>query len=223
MKASGSNLRIKFSGGSSAQLLRCALLGVVASLLVACSSGAGNVQTASGQSADPATVDFPIFYVKRYSVPTQAQSQAPSQDLRMLRFAIPSADLYMRTRASPSGTETNLTARITGTGTKTAANYDIKDVSVSADGTTILFAMRGPLSANMQQNKAPSWRIWQYVIATDTLSLLVNPATDPDPATVNDVAPQFLPDGRVVFTSTRQRQSQAILLDEGKPQFIAQD
>ncbi|HTY93876.1 MAG TPA: hypothetical protein VMC02_08310, partial [Steroidobacteraceae bacterium] len=46
---------------------------------------------------------------------------------------------------------------------------------------------------------------------------------DPDPVTVNDVAPQFLPDGRVVFASTRQRQSEAILLDEGKPQFIAQD
>jgi hypothetical protein len=223
LKASRSNLRSKLSGFGPVQVLRYALVGVAASILVACSSGAGNVQTASGQSADPATVDFPIFYVKRYSVPTQAQTQAPSQDLRMLRFAIPSADLYMRSRAAPSGTETNVTARITGTGTKTAANYDIKDVSVSADGTTILFAMRGPLTANMQQNKAPSWRIWQYVIASDTLSALVNPATDPDPATVNDVAPQFLPDGRVVFTSTRQRQSQAILLDEGKPQFIAQD
>ncbi len=52
-------------------------------------------------------------------------------DLRMLRFAIPAADLFMRSRASPSGTETNITARITGTGTKTAANYDIKDVSAS--------------------------------------------------------------------------------------------
>jgi hypothetical protein len=222
LKASRSNLQITLSG-SSVRVLRHALVCVAAGILAACSSGAGNVQTASGQSADPATVDFPIFYVKRYSVPTAAQTQAPSQDLRMLRFAIPSADLFMRSRASPSGTETNVTARITGTGTKTAANYDIKDVSVSADGTTILFAMRGPLTANMQQNKAPSWRIWQYVIATDALSPLVNPATDPDPATVNDVAPQFLPDGRVVFTSTRQRQSQAILLDEGKPQFIAQD
>jgi hypothetical protein len=223
LKASRSNLRIKPSGGSPLQLLRGALVCVAAGILAACSSGAGNVQTASGQSADPATVDFPIFYVKRYSVPTQAQTQAPSQDLRMLRFTVPSADLFMRSRASPSGTETNVTARITGTGTKTVANYDIKDVSVSADGTTILFAMRGPLTTNIQQDKAPSWRIWQYVIATDTLSLLVNPATDPDPATVNDIAPQFLPDGRVVFTSTRQRQAQAILLDEGKPQFIAQD
>ncbi|HEX3838036.1 MAG TPA: hypothetical protein VHW25_13830 [Steroidobacteraceae bacterium] len=181
------------------------------------------MQTASGQTSDPATVDFPIFYVKRYSVPTQAATQAPSQDLRMLRFAIPSADLFMRSRASPSGIESNVTARITGTGTATAKNYDIKDVSASPDGTTIVFAMRGPLTANMQQNKAPSWRIWQYVIATDTLSLVVNPDTDPDPATVNDVAPQFLPDGRIVFSSTRQRQSEAILLDEGKPQFIAQD
>ncbi|HEY4339081.1 MAG TPA: hypothetical protein VGM97_03960 [Steroidobacteraceae bacterium] len=223
MKASRSNLQIKLSGCGPVQVLRYALVWAAASILVACSSGAGNVQTASGQLSDPATVDFPIFYVKRYSVPTQAGTQAPSQDLRMLRFAIPSADLFMRSRAAPSGTETNVTARITGTGTKTPKNYDIKDVSASPDGTTIAFAMRGPLTANMQQNKAPSWRIWQYVIATDTLSLVVNPSTDPDPATVNDVAPQFLPDGRIVFTSTRQRQSEAILLDEGKPQFIAQD
>jgi hypothetical protein len=223
LKASRSNLQIKLSGCGPVQVLRYALVWAAASILVACSSGAGNVQTASGQLSDPATVDFPIFYVKRYSVPTQAGTQAPSQDLRMLRFAIPSADLFMRSRAAPSGTETNVTARITGTGTKTPKNYDIKDVSASPDGTTIAFAMRGPLTANMQQNKAPSWRIWQYVIATDTLSLVVNPSTDPDPATVNDVAPQFLPDGRIVFTSTRQRQSEAILLDEGKPQFIAQD
>src|SRR3989440_4630512 len=33
----------------------------------------------------------------------------------------------------------------------------------------------------------------------------------------------YLPDGRIVFSSTRQTQSQGILLDEGKPQFAAQD
>src|SRR6185437_6605940 len=36
-------------------------------------------------------------------------------------------------------------------------------------------------------------------------------------------SPHVLPDGRIIFSSTRQRQSQAILLDEGKPQFAAQD
>jgi len=199
-------------------LLACSLLacaGVIA--LGACSSGGGSVQTASGQAADPGNQDFPIFYVKRYSIPKNPD------DLRMVRFAVPSADLFMRSRAAPSGVESNITQRITGTGTKTPLNYDVKDVNVSYDGTTVVFAMRGPLTANMQQDKAPSWRIYQYVIATDTLSPVINPATDPDPATVNDVAPQFLPDGRILFTSTRQRQSQAVLLDEGYPQFIADD
>ena len=36
-----------------------------------------------------------------------------------------------------------------------------------------------------------------------------------------DVAPAYLPDGRILFSSTRQRQSKAILLDENKPQFEA--
>jgi hypothetical protein len=203
--------------GTAARRAAAALACAGALWLGACSSGGGHVQTAGGQGADPQTVDFPIFYVKRYSIPKT------QDDLRLMRFAQPSADLYMRTRAAPSGTEVNVTQRITGTGTSTAANYDIKDVSVSADGKTILFAMRGPLAKNMQQDQAPSWRIWQYVIATDTLSPVINPSTDPDPPTVNDVSPQFLPDGRIVFSSTRQRQSEAVLLDEGFPQFTAQD
>jgi len=195
----------------------------LATMLAACSSGGGKFQTAGGQQSDPASVDFPIFYVKRYSVP----QQDPASDLRMLRFAVPSADLFMRTRAAPSGTETNITARITGTGTATAASYDIKDVSVSADGTTILFAMRGPLAANMNQVDAPGWRIWQYLIATDALTQVVDPGTDPSPSVngevVNDVAPQFLGDGRIIFSSTRQHESLTVLGYESKPRFIAQD
>src|SRR5690606_33229117 len=38
----------------------------------------------------------------------------------------------------------------------------------------------------------------------------------------HDISPQYLPDGRIVFSSTRQRQSRAILLDESKPGFEAQ-
>src|SRR5690606_5788165 len=36
-----------------------------------------------------------------------------------------------------------------------------------------------------------------------------------------DISPVYLPDGRIVFSSTRQRRSKAILLDENKPQFGA--
>jgi len=195
------------------------LILVTAAGLAACSGG-GSVAIANSQSSDPGTVDFPIFYVKRTIPPSQ-------DDLRMLRTAViptqtqtvvPKADLYMRQSASPSATETNITARVTKTDT-----WDVKDVDVSPDGKTVVFAMRGPLKQGMQQKAAPSWRIYVYVIASDTLTPAIDPSVDQDPATVNDVAPHVLPDGRIVFSSTRQRQSQAVLLDEGKPQFPAQD
>ena len=212
--------------GTQACAVRCArllLLGAMtlaaAAALSACSGG-GNVAIANSQAADPATVDFPIFYVKRTIPPSQ-------DDLRMLRTAViptanqlvvPKADLYKRDTASPSASETNITARITATDT-----YDLKDVDVSPDGKTVVFAMRGPLKAGMQQKNAPSWRIYIYDVAGDKLRPAIDPASDVDPVTVNDVAPHVMPDGRILFSSTRQKQSEAVLLDEGKPEFAAQD
>ena len=188
-------------------------------LLDACSGG-GSFNISNSQAADPATNDYPIFYVKR-TIPTPANIAAGADDVRMLRVAFPSAELYMRASASPSARETNITSRITAA--TTTGTWDVKDVDASVDGTRVIFAMRGPMTANMQQKNAPSWRIYQYVIATDTLTPVINPVTDPDPPTVNDVSPHYLPDGRIVFSSTRQTQSQGILLDEGKPQFVYQN
>src|SRR5437773_7416066 len=192
------------------------LTAALAASLAACSGG-GSVNIANSQLSDPATVDFPIFYVKR-PVPMNSGGTVLQDDLRVLRDALPSADLYTRATASPSATETNVTARLTA-----GARWDVKDVDASADGTRVVFAMRGPLAVNQDPKMPPSWRIYEYVIASDTLHAVINPASDPDPPTVNDVSPHYLPDGRIVFSSTRQTQSQGILLDEGKPQFPAQD
>lgn len=183
---------------------RAAACVAIAWAVGACSPGT-RINIGSGQTADPATVDAPIFYVKR-TVPLM------SDDLRLLRPAIPQANLFMRATASPSAVETNITARVTGTN-----SYDVKDVSVSADGTMILFAMRGPLTPNMQDFDPPTWSIWEYTIASDTLAQVI---TNEDEANDGeDVSPAFLPDGRIVFTSTRQRQSKAVLLNENDPQF----
>ncbi|HXO15974.1 MAG TPA: hypothetical protein VN835_06505, partial [Steroidobacteraceae bacterium] len=203
-------------------LMRCPrralalLTAALAAGLAACSGG-GSVNIANSQVADPATVDFPVFYVKR-QVPLTKAGTVQQDDLRVLRDALPSADLYKRAAVSPSATETNITARLTA-----GASWDVKDVDASADGTRVVFAMRGPLVMNQDPKKPPSWRIYEYVIASDTLHAVINPAGDPDPLTVNDVSPHYLPDGRIVFSTTRQTQSQGILLDEGKPQFAAQD
>jgi Hydrazine synthase alpha subunit middle domain len=189
---------------------------VLAVTLGACSGG-GSVNIANSQAGDPATVDYPIFYVK-HTVPTNQNGTLVQDDLRIMQEVNPSADLYMRATASPAAAETNITARITA-----GASWDVKDVDTSADGSKVIFAMRGPLAMNQDPTKAPSWRIYQYTLATDTLAAVINPANDPDPPTVDDVSPHYLPDGRIVFSTTRQDQSQGVLLNQGDPQFSAQD
>jgi len=179
--------------------------------------GGGTVNLANSQAPDPGTVDYPIFYVKR-TIPEDAAGNVIQDDLRMMRVTAPSANLYMRSAASPEAPETNITAGVTA-----GATYDVKDVDVSPDGTKVAFAMRGPVTANMNPAKAPSWRIYEYTIATHTLAPMIDPTADTAPDTVNDVSPHYLPDGSIVFSSTRQRNSQAVLINEGKPQFIAED
>jgi hypothetical protein len=176
--------------------------------LAACSGG-GSVDVGSGQTADPATVDFPIFYVKR-TIPED------SDDLRGVRDTVGNADLFKRDRASPGAPETNLTQRITGD----TDLYDIKDVDISFDGLKVLFAMRGPLDDNQDEEDPPTWQIWEYDIVSDDLHRVIESDTIANEG--NDVAPHYLPDGRIVYSSTRQRAAKAVLLDENKPQFEAQ-
>ena len=192
----------------------CAL--AVAVLLGACSSK-GDIDVAGGQPAVGVATDFSIAYIKRV-LPTDATALAQlrtSDDLRQQRSLRSKADLYIRDKAAPSGTERNITARITGNDF-----YDVRDLDVSADGTRLVFAMRGPLRANQRPQDPPTWAIWEYVVATDQLRRVI-----PDDTTASagqDVSPHYLPDGRILFTSTRQRDAKSILIDEGKSGFEAQ-
>ena len=136
---------------------------VVAATLAGCTGGS-SVNIANSQSLDSATVDYPIFYVK-HTVPTTKAGTLQQDDLRIIRDLVPSADLYERSSASPAASEVNITARITA-----GEMWDVKDLDSSADGTRVVFAMRGPLIKNQQAKNPPSWRIWQYVITTDTLA-----------------------------------------------------
>jgi hypothetical protein len=192
------------------------LIATAAILLLAACTGGGSVNIGSGQSADPGTVDFPIAYVKR-TIPEDPD------DLRQQRDTLPNADLFFRDRASPSAIEVNITERITGADDR--FSYDIKDVDVSPNGKRIIFSLRGPLGANQDEEEAPFWEIWEYNIAADgpypanDLHRII--ASDVTASEGNDIGPQYLPDGRIVFTSTRQRQSKAVLLDESKAGFAA--
>ena len=186
---------------------------LAATALVACTSsdGGSGANPGGDQSPDPVVLDFPIAYVKR-PVPT---GDALTLDVRELLPFQPGADLYLRDRASPSAAERNLTAAITmGLG-------DVRDVEPSYDGRKLVFALREPNIVGAAPDEQPTWDIWEYDLDTQLLRRVFT--SDTAAREGDDVAPHYLPDGRIVFSSTRQRQSKAILLDEGKPQFAAQD
>ena len=188
------------------------LLGTV---LAGCgSTGDGSPGVGSGQNPDPVAPDFAVAYTKGPLFDKNGDIQQRS-DLRDPRRFNIGTDLYMRARASPSATERNVTFR------ETQGQGDVMGVQISEDGKKVLFAMRGPFDPGKSMDDQPTWAIWEYEIATDTLRRLI--AADITAQAGNDVSPHYLPDGRIIFASTRQRQAKAILLDEGKPQFDAQD
>ncbi len=190
-----------------------------AALLAACTQGpgGGGIGLGNGQDPDPATVDFPIFYI-RHQVPEEQDDVT-----RVRPFNEDddySATLWKRDRASPGAPEVELTARLRtdAFGGAPEDRYDIKDLAVAPDGLHVAFAMRGPL-ADFEEDEPPTWNIWEYNIETDTLRRVI--VSDIIAEDGQDVAPAYLPDGRILFSSTRQRQAKAILLDEGKAQFEA--
>jgi hypothetical protein len=188
---------------------------LLGALLSGCgSTGDGSPGVGSGQQPDPVAPDFAIAYTKGplFDQNNDIQQRSDLRDPR--RFNI-GTDLYMRDRASPSASERNITFR------ETQGRGDVMGVQISRDGKKALFAMRGPFDPTKNMDDQPTWNIWEYEIATDTLHRII--AADITAEAGQDVSPHYLPDGRIIFASTRQRQAKAILLDEGKPQFDAQD
>ncbi len=189
--------------------------------LAACGSG-GSLDIGRGQTGNGATTDFGIAYIKRTlpADPVALDKLRQLDDLRHQRKFWSKADVYLRDKASPSGVERNITTRITGTDF-----YDIKHLDVSADGKRLVFAMRGPLIATMKDFEQPTWRVYEYDIAADDLHSLTDDVTASEG---EDVSPHYLPSdsthpyGRILISSTRQRYSKGVLLQEGKSGFEAQ-
>ena len=185
--------------------------------LGACSSG-GNISLGKSQVADPATVDFPIFYVKR-PVPVNADGTLQQDDLRIMRTIVPPADLYMRASASPSASETNITARITA-----GQLWDVKDVDTSADGT------QGHLRHARSADHEPADRRTRPRGASTSTSSRPTTCTRSSTRPPTRIRRRSTTSRRTTCPTAAscspppaRRSRQAILLDEGKPQFSAQD
>jgi hypothetical protein len=193
--------------------LKLAALLLPALFMAGCESGvSGHAPGLAGvQTQDPGTLNFPLAYVKR---PAPASTPKADIDVRDLITSTAGGDLYIRAQASPGSVETNVTGSITkGMG-------DVRDLDASADGKKLVFSLRLPLNPNKPNTDVtqPNWKIYQYDAVAKTVTQLTNDSTTAG----HDVGAHYLPDGRIVFASTRQAATRAILLDEGRPEYPAQ-
>jgi hypothetical protein len=179
-------------------------------LLLSACSGAGGPQ-------DQVLPNLAIAYIKR-PIPIQPASNPPvpvDPDVREPTAFNAGGDLYIRDNASPSAPEQNITACITG------GTGDVKDLSASPDGTKLIFSLRLE-DPNPGDNVVPTWNIYEYGLAKGGCPHRV--ITDDNTAEEgDDLGPAYLPDGRIVFTSSRQKLTGAIQLDEGNSQFTYVD
>jgi hypothetical protein len=198
-------------------LLMAAVLLPVLAILGCSSAQSGHAPgVAGGQTLTPGVTNYPLAYVKRPVLPMTATATTtlPTDiDVRDLITSVTGGDLYVRAQAGAGGAESNVTKSIT------QGKGDVRDLDVSPDGTKVVFSLRLPLLPNVANTDPtqPNWHIYQYDATTQTVTQLTND----DITSGHDVGAHYLPDGRIVFSSSRQLATQAILLDEGRPQYSA--
>ncbi len=198
-------------------------------LLYACGGGGGSsggsISLVSGdQDADPVVLEVPIAYTRR-PLPTEPT------DLRDPLAFNPGARLLVRDRASTTAEEIDVGAQVLAIVAEEEGIdsdqvlLDIKDLDSAYDGSTIIFAARAvpqPAEINLDST---SWNLWVYDIESQQASYLIPSRLKRNEGIEtgggHDLAPHYLPDDRIVFSSTRQVASQARQLNEGRNQIFA--
>lgn len=192
-------------------------LGLVASL-------AGCLSGTDSQQADPVVLENPVLFVKRPLL-FDGNGALARDNLADPSAFRPGARLYLKANASVDASAIDVSSRAFSgpefLDDMGRLRYDVKDLHVSHDGNRALFSMRAPEIDGADDEDQPTWNIWEYNHANDYLRRIIT--SNVIAKTGQDVAPAYLPDGRIVFSSTRQLISKAILLDEGKGQFAGLD
>lgn len=192
---------------------------LIGSLLLLVTGCGGGQVGGSGDTQEPDAVvqDLPIVYIKR-TIPVDEDGNLIELNLLEPAGFNPGAELLLRELASPSAAEISLSQIFYDQGIFNEGELiDIKDLAVSSDGNKLAFALRAPEIENADEDEQPTWNIWVYDLQTNDLNRVIT--SDLIAEDGQDIAPSFLPDGSIVFSSTRQQANRSTLLDEGKPQY----
>ncbi|MEP5764074.1 MAG: hypothetical protein ABJ308_05755 [Halieaceae bacterium] len=195
-------------------------------LLSACTGDGGDniTLTSESQGDDPVVLEVPVAYVRR-----PLPEDPP--DLRDPLGFESGARLFVKDRSAVDAPEFEITPQILaivadeeGVLAEELA-IDIKDLESSFDGKTLVFAARvvpEPADANLENT---TWNIWLLDMLTLEPSYLISSRIkrndNMEAGGGQDIAPHFLGDDRIVFSSTRQVATQARQLNEGRAQIFA--
>lgn len=163
---------------------------LLAAGLTGCIGGSGDGDSLAIAEDGKPIGEFKIAYVKR-------SIDAIGNPIDGGRFRA-GGDLFIKDLAAGAADETNITGSLTnGTG-------DVSDLEVSYDGTRLLFSMCFD---------DQTWDIWEYNVETNEIRAVI--ADDAIADQGDDHDPAYLPDGRIVFSSSRQARSAFLQFQQG--------
>ncbi len=182
-------------------------IAILAATIVGCepSSSEGGI--------DAGVIEIPVAFIKR-PIPTDNMGNPVQADVREPRLFSAGGDVYLRTSSAASASATNVSIAATG------GTGDVKGLNASFDGNKLIFSLR-LFDPDPNDAVVPSWNIYEYDIPTKQLRRIISDDLIAEEG--DDLFPAYLPDGRIVFSSSRQRQSREMLTNEGKSRFSALD
>ncbi|MDH3535023.1 MAG: hypothetical protein OER87_04680 [Gammaproteobacteria bacterium] len=163
------------------------------------------------EGIDPGIVEIPIAFIRR-PIPVDDMGVQLHSDIRDPRLFSAGGDVYLRTSSSVNAAVTNITGSVTG------GTGDVKGLNASYDGSKLIFSLR-QFDPDPNDQDVPRWDIYEYELATGILRPIISNTTVAQQA--DDMFPAYLPDGRIVFSSTRQDQARGNMVNEGKQSYTA--
>ncbi len=181
------------------------IMGLSAALLIQTACGGGDDKS---EAVALNLQDVAIAFIKR-PTPRDQNGDIASNDMRDPTNFTEGGDLYVQKSATSSAKAVNVTNQLT------SGRGDVKDVNVSYDGTKLIFSLR--LEDLSGGQNTPRWYIYEYDITNDSITQLTFAGSDDG----DDVSPNYLSDGRIIFSSNRQTISKTIRSNELRGSFIA--
>ena len=182
-------------------------IAVFSSILAGCGPGG------SEGGIDPGIIEIPVAFINR-PIPVDDMGDPVQADLREPLLFSEGGDVFLRTSSAADASVINVSRAATG------GRGDVKGLNASYDGERLIFSLR-LFDPDPNDDEVPTWNIYEYDIPGAQLRRVIG--SDLVAEEGDDLFPAYLPDGRIVFTSNRQRQSREALINEGKDRFSALD